>query len=75
MLIRIIKQIIYLLLSVISYWSSIYKVVKMSQLIKIMLITINDGYYDLIDNCPLIEPNPNQNDINGDGIGDVCSDI
>ena len=34
----------------------------------------NDGYYDLIDNCPF-DSNPNQNDSNSDGIGDVCSDI
>ena len=32
-----------------------------------------DGYYDLIDNCPLIS-NPNQIDSNGDGVGDLCSD-
>ena len=34
----------------------------------------SDGYYDLIDNCPLIS-NSNQVDSNGDGIGDICSDI
>jgi len=34
----------------------------------------SDGFYDLIDNCPLIS-NPNQVDSNGDGIGDMCSDI
>ena len=34
----------------------------------------SDGYYDLIDNCPLIS-NPDQVDSNGDGVGDVCSDI
>ena len=34
----------------------------------------NDGYYDLIDNCPL-NSNPNQIDSNGDGIGDLCSDL
>ena len=33
----------------------------------------NDGYYDLIDNCPF-QSNPDQNDSNGDGIGDTCSD-
>ena len=30
----------------------------------------SDGFYDLIDNCPLIS-NPNQVDSNGDGIGDM----
>ena len=30
----------------------------------------SDGFYDLIDNCPLIS-NPNQLDSNGDGIGDM----
>ena len=34
----------------------------------------SDGFYDLIDNCPLIS-NPNQVDSNGDGSGDICSDI
>ena len=34
----------------------------------------NDGYFDLIDNCPFIS-NPNQSDVNGDGIGDICSDL
>lgn len=34
----------------------------------------NDGYFDLTDNCPFIS-NPNQSDLNGDGIGDVCSDL
>ena len=34
----------------------------------------SDGFYDLIDNCPLIS-NPDQSDINSDGIGDMCSDI
>ena len=34
----------------------------------------NDGYYDLIDNCPF-QSNPDQNDSNGDGIGDTCSDM
>ena len=34
----------------------------------------NDGYYDLIDNCPFVS-NPDQNDSNGDGIGDICSDV
>ena len=33
-----------------------------------------DGYYDTIDNCPLVL-NPNQTDSNGDGIGDLCSDL
>ena len=33
-----------------------------------------DGYYDTIDNCPLVL-NPNQIDSNGDGIGDLCSDL
>ncbi len=30
-----------------------------------------DGVDDTLDNCPSI-PNPDQNDIDGDGIGDVC---
>ncbi len=34
----------------------------------------SDGFYDLIDNCPLIS-NPDQSDINSDGVGDMCSDI
>ena len=33
-----------------------------------------DGYYDLIDNCPFMS-NPEQTDTNGDGIGDICSDL
>jgi len=31
----------------------------------------SDGYYDLIDNCPLI-PNANQQDVDNDGFGDLC---
>lgn len=31
----------------------------------------NDGRYDSIDNC-VNNPNPDQSDIDGDGIGDVC---
>src|SRR6185369_13876108 len=31
-----------------------------------------DGVANLLDNCPLI-PNPNQQDTDGDGVGDVCS--
>ena len=34
----------------------------------------NDGVLDNEDNCPLIS-NPNQEDINNNGIGDVCDDI
>ena len=34
----------------------------------------NDGYADLIDNCPF-DSNPDQIDSNYDGIGDICSDI
>ena len=30
----------------------------------------SDGFYDLIDNCPLVS-NPNQADSNSDGIGDL----
>jgi len=33
--------------------------------------TDNDGIYDAIDNCPLVE-NPDQLDSDGDGEGDVC---
>ena len=32
----------------------------------------NDGVANTIDNCPLVA-NPNQEDSDGDGIGDVCS--
>ncbi|MGD2109597.1 MAG: thrombospondin type 3 repeat-containing protein, partial [Phycisphaerae bacterium] len=31
----------------------------------------NDGAGDVADNCPLV-PNPDQSDLDGDGIGDVC---
>jgi hypothetical protein len=31
-----------------------------------------DGVTNLLDNCPLI-PNPDQQDSDGDGVGDVCS--
>ena len=34
----------------------------------------NDGYSDLIDNCPF-DSNQDQIDSNFDGIGDICSDI
>ena len=30
-----------------------------------------DGFVDSLDNCPLV-PNPNQDDIDGDGLGDPC---
>ncbi|MCJ7636363.1 MAG: thrombospondin type 3 repeat-containing protein, partial [Nitrososphaeraceae archaeon] len=33
--------------------------------------TDRDGILDSADNCPLIA-NPNQEDIDGDGIGDAC---
>ncbi|MEM3593088.1 MAG: thrombospondin type 3 repeat-containing protein, partial [Candidatus Micrarchaeia archaeon] len=36
-----------------------------------VLDTDNDGIADDIDNCPLIA-NPDQSDIDGDGLGDVC---
>ena len=32
-----------------------------------------DGVLDLEDNCPVIS-NPNQQDIDEDGLGDVCDD-
>jgi choice-of-anchor B domain-containing protein len=37
----------------------------------VMVDTDNDGIVDNIDNC-VSTPNPNQEDTNGDGIGDVC---
>ena len=33
----------------------------------------NDGIFDALDNCPLIH-NPNQEDFDQDGLGDVCDD-
>ena len=33
----------------------------------------NDGYADLIDNCPF-DSNPDQIDSNYDGLGDFCSE-
>jgi hypothetical protein len=32
-----------------------------------------DGIFDLTDNCP-VQPNPDQKDGNGNGIGDTCDD-
>jgi hypothetical protein len=32
----------------------------------------NDGYWDAVDNCPMIN-NPSQSDSNNDGIGDMCT--
>jgi hypothetical protein len=33
----------------------------------------DDGVSDVNDNCPFI-PNPDQDDLNGDGWGDVCDE-
>lgn len=35
--------------------------------------TDGDGVHDLLDNCPNVA-NPDQNDFDGDGIGDACDD-
>ncbi len=32
-----------------------------------------DGVLDVVDNCPSV-PNPNQEDSNGNGVGDACTD-
>lgn len=34
----------------------------------------NDGIPDVDDNCPLT-PNPDQSDVDGDGLGDVCDEV
>ncbi|MCP4569458.1 MAG: hypothetical protein GY841_17925, partial [FCB group bacterium] len=36
--------------------------------------TDSDGVTDTVDNCPL-DANPNQGDLNGNGIGDLCEDF
>ena len=48
--------------------------VRRGELIGFRVLPVPDTFGDVCDNCPL-DHNPDQNDIDGDGVGDACPGV